>query len=111
MPPLTRQRTIEEDVFSGIARGWAYFSYAIRQLIIFLPCLWAGYERGRRKEERMKKLKEEGGGLEQPGWNAGLFFIGSDRANWTKYEEMLWNTMEIKEDLEELLETMFEFDD
>ena len=112
MPPLTRQRTIEENVFAGIAKGWAYFSYAIRQLIIFLPCLWAGYERGRRKEERMKKLKEGGGGMEQARRNARLLFIGSDRANWTEYSEMLWNTMEVKEeDLEELLETVFRFDD
>src|SRR6266496_5258485 len=83
MPPLARQRTIEENVFGGIARGWAYFSYVIRQLIIFLPCLWAGYERGRRKEERIKKLRE-GGGMKQPGGIAGLLFVGSDRVNWTE---------------------------
>ena len=63
----------------------------------FLPCLWAGYERGRRKEERMKKLKEDGGGMEQPGWNARLLFVGSDRTNWTKKGEILWNTMEVNE--------------
>jgi hypothetical protein len=33
-----------------------YFMCLIRQFIIFLPCLWAGYEKGRRKE-RIKKMR------------------------------------------------------
>lgn len=44
----------------------------------------------------MKKLKEEGECVEQPGRNAKLL-VGSDRTNWTEYGELLWNTMEIKE--------------
>jgi len=65
MPPLARKPTIEESVFGGITRGWAYFIYAIRQFIIFFPCLWAGYERGRRKEERIKKMREHRGDAKQ----------------------------------------------
>jgi hypothetical protein len=59
MPPLARKPTIEESVFGGITRGWVYFIYAIRQFIILFPCLWAGYERGRRKEERIKKMRKQ----------------------------------------------------
>src|SRR5208282_1302503 len=36
MPPVkTREPLIEEKVFGGIAKGWAYLVYAIRQIIIY----------------------------------------------------------------------------
>ena len=91
MPPVkTREPLIEERVFGGIAKGWAHLVYAIRQIIIFFPSLWAGYEYGRRKEERMKKLgkqvevekSEEGQG------KMGLCAVQG--VNWTEVEE-LWD--------------------
>jgi len=54
MSPIARQPLIEESVLKGIAKGWKYLSYAIRQLVILFPNLWAGYERVRRKGEKMK---------------------------------------------------------
>src|SRR5271156_2868858 len=92
MPPVkTREPLIEEKVFGGIAKGWAYLVYAIRQIVILFPCLWAGYEYGRRKEERMKKLGKqmEEKGSERHGGNKGLCAI--HRVNWTEVEE-IWDT-------------------
>jgi hypothetical protein len=67
MPSLVRDPLIEEQIYDSVVSTWEYISYTIRQLIKFLPCLWAGYERGRRKEEKMRKAalaqkKGESGG-------------------------------------------------
>jgi hypothetical protein len=59
MAPVDRDLLIEEKIFAAISTGWAYFWYGIRQFILFFPALWAGYERGRRKEERMKNAAEQ----------------------------------------------------
>jgi hypothetical protein len=59
MAPLAKDALIEERIFAAISSGWAYFWYGIRQFILFFPALWAGYDRGRRKEERMKKTAEQ----------------------------------------------------
>jgi hypothetical protein len=59
MAPLHRELLIEEKIFGAISTGWAYFWYGIRQFILFFPALWAGYDRGRRKDERMKKAAEQ----------------------------------------------------
>jgi hypothetical protein len=91
MPPVkTREPLIEEKVFGGISKGWAYLVYAIRQIIIFFPSLWAGYEYGRRKEERMKKLGKqmEAEKLEEGQGKMGLCAIHG--VNWTEVEE-LWD--------------------
>jgi hypothetical protein len=58
MAPLTEKPMLEETILGGIATGWAYFWYAIRQFILFYPHLWAQYDRGRRKEEMMKAAAE-----------------------------------------------------
>jgi hypothetical protein len=55
MPPLAREPLIEEQIYDSVVSTFEYISYTIRQLIKFLPCLWAGYERGRRKEEKTRK--------------------------------------------------------
>jgi len=92
MPPVkTREPLAEERVLGGIAKGWAYLVYVIRQIIILFPCLWAGYEYGRRKEERIKKLGKqmEEKGSERHGGNKGLCAI--HRVNWTEVEE-IWDT-------------------
>lgn len=92
MPPVkTREPLIEEKVFGGIAKGWAYLVYAIRQVIIFFPCLWAGYEYGRRKEERMKKLgKQVGRGESSEAHEGKTGLCAIHRVNWTEVEE-LWD--------------------
>src|SRR5947207_13657330 len=95
MPAVARHRTTEENVIGGIARGWSYFSYAIRQLLIFSPCLWAGYKRGRRKERRIKKLRKEGSRVKQPGGSA-IRWIRSSQLDGEL--EMLWIRIEIRED-------------
>jgi hypothetical protein len=57
MVPVPREITIEESICSGVSHGWEYLSYAIRQLIVLLPCLWAGYDQGRRREKKMNDGK------------------------------------------------------
>ena len=54
MAPVARKPLPEEKVLGGIAKGWAYLAYTIKQLIILFPNLWAGYEMARRKEEKRK---------------------------------------------------------
>ena len=59
MPPATRREPlIEEKVWNGIVNTYAGVLYMIRTFILIFPCLWAGYERGRRKEERLRKQLE-----------------------------------------------------
>lgn len=104
MPPVnTREPLIEEKVFGGIARGWAYLVYAIRQIIIFFPSLWAGYEYGRRKEERMRKEGELGGGTsEGKDGKAGLCAMHG--VNWTEVEK-IW---ELDGEMEDVMESIWE---
>jgi hypothetical protein len=108
MTPHARQKTTEENVFDGIASGWAYFMYAIRQIIIFLPCLWAGYERGRRKEEKIRKMQEKGGGLRRSRRrDETLFIIDSVRAKRKEHNQRFWSETDLREeDLECLAETV-----
>lgn len=110
MPPLVRKPTIEETVFSGIARGLVYFTYVIRQLIIFLPCLWAGYERERRKEERIRKMREQGGGSIPPRRKyAEFLIIEANGIKWTKNDYDFWGELGIKEDdMEDILEKVLQ---
>src|SRR5271154_2645195 len=91
MPPVkTREPLIEEKVFGGIAKGWAYLVYAIRQIIIFFPSLWAGYEYGRRKEERMKKLGKQGEAERSEEGQGKMGLCAILGVNWTEVEE-LWD--------------------
>ena len=55
MAPLARESLVEEQIYNSVVSTCEYISYMVRQFIKFFPCLWAGYERGRRKEERMRK--------------------------------------------------------
>jgi hypothetical protein len=59
MPSLVREPLIEEQIYDSVVATCEYISYTVRQLIKFLPCLWAGYERGRRKEEKMSKAAQK----------------------------------------------------
>ena len=59
MPPVTlREPLIEEKVWHGIVNTYVSVLYMVRTFILIFPCLWAGYERGRRKEERLRKKHE-----------------------------------------------------
>lgn len=59
MAPVAREPLPEEKVLGGIAKGWAYLAYTIKQLIILFPNLWAGYEMARRKEEKRKSQGQQ----------------------------------------------------
>ena len=64
MAPVARKVLPEEKLLASLTKSWAYLAYTIKQLIILFPNLWAGYEMGRRKEEKRKKqgqLKNEVG--------------------------------------------------
>lgn len=106
MPPVkTREPLIEEKVFRGIARGWAYLVYAIRQIIIFFPCLWAGYEYGRRKEERMRKEGEHGGGR-SGGKDGKVGLCAMHGVNWTEVEKIWEMDCEMEDAMESIWEAL-----
>ena len=88
MPPVkTREPLIEETVFKGVARRWAYLVYAIRQIIIFFPCLWAGYKYARRKEERIKKSRKHGSAKSSEIQADEIGLCATDGLKWSDVEE------------------------
>jgi len=97
MPSLARKLTIEENVFSGIERGWTYIIYVIRQFIIFLPCLRTGYQKGRRKQERIKKMRGQPARSTSTERNACLRMM-STKITWTENDQSIWKGIELMED-------------
>jgi hypothetical protein len=59
MAPVAREPLPEEKLLGGLAKGWAYLAYTIKQLIILFPNLWAGAEMARRKEEKRKSQEQQ----------------------------------------------------
>jgi hypothetical protein len=92
MVPVPREITIEESICSGVAHGWEYLSYAIRQLIVFLPCLWAGYDQGRRREKKMNDRKGRGPLPTTPknGKQMQLYRDNMDRDSFIEGTRTLW---------------------
>jgi hypothetical protein len=82
MVPIARKPTIEESIIACIGQGWAFLTYAVRQFFLLLPCLWAGYDRGRRREEKAhrKAPAESGSTVSNVNGSMALFQIGAGRA-------------------------------
>ena len=113
MSPLARHPMVEESLFRAIVKSWKYLAYAIKQFIILFPNLWASYERGRRKEEKLKNSVRETATSEEEKERLRLFNLESDHRSWT---EMISNLASIEieevgpgqEVLEDILKIMFE---
>ena len=107
MPPIARHEIdIEESIYKGVTHAWAWLSYMVRQVVILIPCLWAGYDRGRRKEERMKNPRRKKPGRKTPAKQQPQslndqksnksFYIKTARVYWvegvqTRHEEEKWD--------------------
>jgi len=92
MPPATlREPLIEEKVWHGIVNTYVSILYMVRTFILILPCLWAGYERGRRKEERLR-MKLEAKKAAQSHTKAGENRYQENRTEWLRQhtEETEW---------------------
>ena len=88
MAPVARKPLPEEKLLAGFVKGWAYIAYTIKQLIILFPNLWAGYEMGRRKEERRKNTGQPKDSKQLEAENKDLrLFIESLALEWEEYTE------------------------
>lgn len=83
MAPVARKVLPEEKLLASLVKGWAYLAYTIKQLIILFPNLWAGYEMGRRKEEKRKNQGQGKNPKQVEGGNKDLkLFIESLNLQW-----------------------------
>jgi hypothetical protein len=60
MTPVPRRQGEEEIIVNAVGTGLRYLVWIIKQLILMLPSLWAGYELGRRRDERRRAGSREG---------------------------------------------------
>lgn len=90
MAPLAGKPMLEETILGGIATGWAYFWYGIRQFVLFLPHFWAQYDRGRRKEERMKAAAERAAAEAAANSTLGNSTLEGGKREWNLTTE--WNS-------------------
>src|SRR5579859_3773063 len=103
MAPVARKILPEEKLLAGLVKGWAYLAYTIKQLIILFPNLWAGYEMGRRKEDKKKNQQQakDTERVEQVNKDLKLF-IESLNLEWELENEWPSDQADMEEFLEEM---------